>query len=95
MPQTPAAPPSPNDPPATFESLVSSLEAVVGRLERGDQPLEAALADYERGVALARDASGLLSRAELRLAQLTSEGAGPGGPRFGAEAPLETPPRAR
>ncbi len=62
------------DAPPSFETLLTNLEGLVGRLERGDQPLEAALADYERGVALAREASGVLERAELRLAQLTAEG---------------------
>jgi exodeoxyribonuclease VII small subunit len=68
------APASP-EAPRSFETLLANLEGLVGRLERGDQPLEAALADYERGVALAREASGVLDRAELRLAQLTAEGA--------------------
>jgi exodeoxyribonuclease VII small subunit len=86
MSQLPAQSSPPTEQPPTFETLVSSLEAVVGRLERGDLPLEAALADYERGVTLARDASAVLSRAELRLAQLTADG---------AEVPLEAAPRAR
>jgi exodeoxyribonuclease VII small subunit len=67
------APASP-EAPRNFETLLANLEGLVGRLERGEQPLEAALADYERGVALAREASGVLERAELRLAQLTAEG---------------------
>ncbi len=62
------------DVPPSFETLLTNLEGLVGRLARGDQPLAAALADYERGVALAREASGVLERAELRLAQLTAEG---------------------
>jgi exodeoxyribonuclease VII small subunit len=71
---TDPAAPTPEE-PRSFETLLATLEGLVTRLERGEQPLETALADYERGVAVAREASGVLDRAELRLAQLTADGA--------------------
>ncbi len=53
-----------------FEVIVDELEALVGRLEGGDLPLEEALALYERGVGLARQGSGLLDGAERKVEEL-------------------------
>jgi exodeoxyribonuclease VII small subunit len=71
--------------PRAFEAVLAELEAIVARLERGDQPLESALADFEKGVRLSREAGAVLEQAELRLARLTS---GEGDD----EAPLEGAP---
>ena len=46
------------------------LEEVVQRLELGEPPLEEALADFERGVEIARKADGILETAEARVEQL-------------------------
>jgi len=62
--------------PQTFEELLGQLEALVLRLERGEQPLEVALADFEAGMSLSRKANDVLERAELRLARLTAGDAG-------------------
>ena len=53
-----------------FEELLAVLEEVVQRLELGEQPLEEALADFERGVEIARKADGILETAEARVEQL-------------------------
>lgn len=58
--------------PRAFEAVLAELEAIVARLERGDQPLETALSDFEAGVRLSREASAVLEQAELRLARLTA-----------------------
>jgi exodeoxyribonuclease VII small subunit len=57
-----------------FEEAFRHLEATVAALEDGGQPLEASLALYERGSALAARCAELLSAAELRLRQVDGEG---------------------
>jgi exodeoxyribonuclease VII small subunit len=54
----------------TFEELQRALDELVARLERGDVPLDEALALYERGEALHRALSERLDRAELRIEEL-------------------------
>lgn len=60
----------------TYEQAFQELEATVRQLEAGDQPLEEALALFERGQLLASRCSELLGVAELKLKELTSEGDG-------------------
>lgn len=50
-----------------FDAVMGRLREVVEQLERGDLPLEASLAAYEQGVALARRGQGLLDAAEQRI----------------------------
>ncbi len=72
---TPPTPPSPSgdaDEPR-FERLLTDLEDVVGRLERGELPLDEALAAFERGMTLAKRAGALLDAAEARVDQLLEE----------------------
>jgi exodeoxyribonuclease VII small subunit len=56
-----------------FEEQMKSLEEIVLRLERGDQSLEASLADFERGMTLAKSAGLILDRAEARVDMLLEE----------------------
>jgi exodeoxyribonuclease VII small subunit len=63
---------------APFEASLATLEALVARLESGELELEAALAAFEEGVALARRCSSRLDAAELRIRKLEE---GPTGPR--------------
>jgi exodeoxyribonuclease VII small subunit len=58
----------------SFEAALAGLEAIVDRLEQGDLELEAALADFERGVALARRCAGQLETAERRIEVLVQQG---------------------
>lgn len=80
-----------------FEALMAELDAIVGRLERGEVPLEAALEGFERGMSLARQAGGLLDRAEARLAVLSEDLRAPrdaaGQARPGRETPMAFPTR--
>lgn len=50
-----------------FETALAELEAVVARLERGDQPLEQALVEFEKGIRLARHCQERLKAAEQRV----------------------------
>lgn len=62
-----------------FEEAFRLLEETVAALENGDQSLEASLALYERGSALAAHCADLLGAAELRVRQVDEAGrdAGP------------------
>ena len=59
---------------ASFEELQRELDELVARLERGDVPLDEALALWQRGEELYRACVERLDRAELRIEELRSEG---------------------
>jgi exodeoxyribonuclease VII small subunit len=50
-----------------FEQALADLEALVARMEKGDLPLEEALASFERGIALTRRCQSALKDAELKV----------------------------
>ena len=54
-----------------FEQALHELEALVEKLERGDQPLEDALKHFERGVALTRECQLALKAAQAKVEILT------------------------
>lgn len=56
-----------------FQEAMSELEAVVEKLESGEQSLEASLADFERGVALARHCKQSLSAVEQKVQLLMED----------------------
>ena len=60
----------------SFEQAMKELEAVVGRLESGDVPLEDSIKLYERGAALKEYCQKKLSEAEEKVAQITLDGDG-------------------
>lgn len=70
------------DAPATpietlsFDDALAELQRTVAELEAGGQALEAAIALYERGVALQARCERLLSDAELRVQQLVARAGG-------------------
>lgn len=53
-----------------FEALMREIDRLTSLLERGEVPLEEALAAFERGMALSRRASSMLAQAEARLTRL-------------------------
>lgn len=55
----------------TFERALKELEAIVGRLERGDVELEESIAIYERGEHLRDHCDRLLKQAEAKVEKLT------------------------
>ncbi len=67
--------PSPID-DLSFDDALLELQRTVTELETGGQPLEAAIALYERGVALQARCERLISDAELRVQQLVSRAGG-------------------
>lgn len=59
----------------TFEEQLAQLEGIVGQLERGDVPLDQALAQFQAGVALASQLDQTLKQAEAAVAKvMTPEG---------------------
>jgi exodeoxyribonuclease VII small subunit len=60
----------------SFDDALTELQRTVTELEAGGQPLEAAIALYERGVALQARCETLLTDAELRVQQLISRAGG-------------------
>ena len=62
-----------------FESAFAALESAVQQLENGELSLDAAVAAYERGLALARRCATLLEAVELKIRQVDGDGldAGP------------------
>ena len=65
-----------NPPPEpTFEQALAELEALVDQLEQGELTLEASLASFERGVALAGICQRALAQAEQRVEILAGKDA--------------------
>ena len=60
----------------TFDDALVELQRTVAELEAGGQPLEVAIALYERGVALQARCERLLGDAELRVQQLVARAGG-------------------
>lgn len=54
----------------TFEQSLKALEETVEQLEKGDLPLEEALARFEEGVKAAGNCQKLLREAELKVEKL-------------------------
>jgi exodeoxyribonuclease VII small subunit len=57
----------------TYEEAYGDLEGIVAALETGDQPLEEALALFERGQLLTKHCAELLAKAELKVQELSGE----------------------
>jgi len=58
----------------SYEEAQAELENVVAELEAEVHNLDAALALFERGQALAKCCAALLDQAELKVKQLTADG---------------------
>jgi exodeoxyribonuclease VII small subunit len=54
----------------SFEEAMAALEAVVGKLEQGDVPLEESITLYERGAALKAHCDSRLKAAEEKVEQI-------------------------
>lgn len=54
----------------TFEESLTELEEIVQRLERGDVPLEEALAAFQEGMALSKQCQDTLEKAEKTLTKV-------------------------
>ncbi len=51
----------------TFEETLQELDGIVTELENGQLPLDAALKQFERGIALSRQGQKSLTEAEQRV----------------------------
>lgn len=60
----------------SFEDAIRELENVVTKLDRGDVPLEDAIALYETGAKLKARCETKLREAEEKVAQITLDGSG-------------------
>ena len=70
----------------TFEQSMARLEEIVSQLERGDAPLEQAMALFEEGAGLLRECTRQLDEAEQKVTLLTAgEGGSPVEQPFGQE----------
>ncbi len=56
--------------PKTFEELQRELEEIVTRLERGDVPVDEAIALFRRGEELYKECAARLQGAELQIEEL-------------------------
>jgi exodeoxyribonuclease VII small subunit len=61
---------SADTPVLSFEDASRRLSEIVHELERGDLPLERALALFEEGIKLARTAHATIEQAERRVEEL-------------------------
>ncbi|WP_318766303.1 exodeoxyribonuclease VII small subunit [Lactiplantibacillus carotarum] len=57
----------------TFEQNLNQLETIVNQLEQGDVPLEQALAQFQKGVALSKQLQSTLEGAEKTLTKMMDE----------------------
>ena len=55
-----------------FEQSMTRLEEIVGLLERGDSPLDQAMALFEEGAGILRTCTAMLDEAEQRVTLLTA-----------------------
>lgn len=59
-----------------FEAAFAQMQQVIEQLERGDLPLDGAIAAFERGMALAQRCNILLDNAQLRVQALEADDTG-------------------
>ena len=76
----------------SFEEALEALEGVVDKLEDGELPLEQALVEFERGVALTRRCGEELDSAERRIEVLIEESGESGVRSFDLESDEEDSP---
>ena len=60
----------------SFEDALGELEGIVGRLERGDAPLEESITIYERGAKLKAHCEGKLKAAQMKVDKIVLDGQG-------------------
>jgi len=60
----------------SFEKNIAKLEEIVADMEKGDQPLDKQLANFEEGIKLARACTKVLDEAEKKVSILTKKPSG-------------------
>ncbi len=56
-----------------FEDKIKKLEEIVLKLESGETPIDEAMKLYEEGIALSKELTAILSEAEVKIKNMTSE----------------------
>ncbi|GAA3857882.1 exodeoxyribonuclease VII small subunit [Celeribacter arenosi] len=56
----------------SFEEAMAELDAVVGKLDRGEVPLDESIALYQRGAALKSHCEAKLKEAEEKVEKITT-----------------------
>ncbi len=56
-----------------FEDKIKKLEEIVLKLESNETPLDEAMSLYEEGIALSKELTEILSKAEAKIKNMTSE----------------------
>jgi exodeoxyribonuclease VII small subunit len=57
----------------SFEEKLAELEGIVQVMEKGDAPLDAQLANFEKGINIARECTQVLEKAEKKISILTKK----------------------
>ena len=55
----------------SFEEAIKELEDIVNNMSSGDQHLETALGEFEKGVEIVRECQDMLKQAQQRIEQVT------------------------
>lgn len=69
-------------PHAKFEDALARLETIVGRMEKGDLPLDESLKIFEEGVRLSKNCLKMLEEAERKVEILLEDKDGKKRPRL-------------
>lgn len=56
----------------SFEDQMSKLNEIIEQMEKGDMPLEAMMAEYEKGVAMIKTLTATLDAAEASVSVLSN-----------------------
>ena len=56
-----------------FEEAIKELTNIVGKIEKGQIPLQDSLEQYEKGMALIKQCRTILQKAEERIEKITKE----------------------
>jgi exodeoxyribonuclease VII small subunit len=75
--------------PASFDSRLKSLESIINRLEADESTLEKSLADFESGIAIAREMQTILETAEQDIRLLLEKNGAPNPESLTPEEPGE------
>ncbi len=57
----------------SFEEAIKELTDIVGKIEKGEIPLQDSLEQYEKGMALIKQCRTILQKAEERIEKITKE----------------------
>jgi len=72
-PASDAAPLDPQGAAMGYEEAIEELEAIIGRMEKGETTLEESLREYARGDALVRHCRQVLDQAEQRIESIAGQ----------------------